>query len=364
MDTVTISASGKVLSQSIESFKLTALKTRSIYDEEVFANSPLAKDNHLPYLTFDEEIALLNAPKEKTEKAKKGEKKEKPKTTKVKPMYEFQIEVVETVEEDGKKKKVRVLNDGQTTYQTVSKPKTKWIVVPSDFKYALEYILQQYLQEIHRYYIDCKRSFPSESEVLSGFLSYCESEPHVTAYVSPFIVQITTKIDANKNIESIYAGIDKIIADKLAEFIKNKEGSSPNTHLGIFAGKWAQFVKLLGINIGTMLYYQKKKCGAELLYTALRLLASSTGTVLSDTYIFEIIGFVSQQVEEETKLRKEKRANTPAKKSKKKSDVELPNDVDDEFSSLLNNDDSSSQDDNSNFGTTLDNDDWDQDDFN
>ncbi len=352
METVTISASGKVLAQSIESFKLTALKIRSIYDEEMKANAPLVPNQHLPYLTFDEEIALLNTPKEKPEKVKKGEKREKPKTVKPKPMYECEEIVTETVEEDGKKKRVRVLEGEQPVRKTVSKPKTKWIVVPSDFKYALEYILQQYLQEIHRYYVDCKKSFPHEREVLQGFLDYCESEPHMTAYVSPFIVQVTSKVDANKNIESIYASIDKIIADKLTEFIKNKEGASPNSQLGIFAGRWAQFIKLLGINIGTMLYYQKKKCGAELLYSALRLFSVNAGVDLVDSYIPEIIAYVSQQIDAEVKSRKEKKANAPAKKSKKDAAVDLPGDADDEFTSLLQGDES---DDTEN---QLDNDDW------
>jgi hypothetical protein len=233
------------------------------------------KDPHVNSLSFDEEKTLEDFD---------GDKKNKPKFT-----YEAQAAVQEEYEaEDGKKKKRAV--KGQK--KTVTKAKAKWFTATAEFKSSINFLLHRFVKEMDEFYGSKNKKFPEESTVLTEFLNWSASQTtgFDQFYIAPLILTVTTKINIDKTVDSVFGNLDQLLFGKVSDLFKDVNGASPSHQINKMIGSFVQFLKIIATKMAYMLWYKKLRVDDDLVMMILRdLVLAANGDVMLEEAFFKAI---------------------------------------------------------------------------
>lgn len=302
----------KTVEVMLSSLYKTMLKRRAQFVTDCKNDDPSFVDPHVSSLSLDEENAIANF---------KGDKKDKPK-----PSYECEVSKIEKYTENGKQK-TKVVGKEKGV-----KPKGKWITFTGEFKTALAYLLQRFVKEIHDFYTSCGDTMPEEAYVLSEFLTYCSNPPDFIPCISPFIIAITKKVDANQIVEANYDEIDNYLSGKFVEIFKSN-GSAPTRQLNVLVYSFVSFLKLIAIQMASTMWYQKRRGEHDFLYSVIRQLSTVVygEAKFDETSYKQINEYIEERKRLEVLSRDEKKKKTDElKKNKETAASQMSDNIDDE----------------------------------
>lgn len=234
----------------------TALFVRKQLTLQAQEVDPDFKDPHEKSLSFDEETMIENYEGE--------DKKNKPK-----PKYTAMVSTQEEYKDAEGKTKKRVIKGASK--KEAEKPKAKWFTATADFKFSISFMLQRYVKEINDFYVSKGKRFPEETTVLSEFQSFTSQPMDIGQFnIAPFIIGITDKLNASKQVEAIYGQLDQFLFTKLSDMFKDVNGATPSHQINKLVDRFVQFIKLIAIFMARMLWSKKLRVDAGIVETCLR----------------------------------------------------------------------------------------------
>jgi len=284
----------KVTNSIIDCYYKTILKRFEQLTNESRDVNPDFVDPYSTCLSFSEEATIASY---------KG--KDKPKYT-----YEAEITETEEVEKDGKKTKK---STGKK--KMAIKTKAKICTATADGKATLVFLLLKYVKEVKDLCVANNNRFPEESQMLSELDTYTSSPTDIGSFtISPFILNITDKIDVNKVVEPVYGDLDSVLLTIMSQLFKNENGT-PTVQLTKIVTKWVQFLKLMALQTAGLMWYKKARIDSETITVILRQLTLvGNKEVTLDPMFFQVLGEYIEETarlsEEQAKARKEKIALT------------------------------------------------------
>jgi hypothetical protein len=306
----------KVTNAIVNCYYKTILKRFEQLTSEGREVNPDFVDPYATCLSFAEEATIANH---------KG--KDKPKFT-----YEAEVTETEEVEKDGKK-----IKKSTGKKKMAIKTKGKICTATADGKDTLTFWLLKYVKEIKDLYVANNNRFPEESHLLSELETFTSTPADIGSFtISPFILNLTDRIDANKVVEPVYGDLDSILVTTLSALFKNDNGT-PTVQLTKLVTKWVQFLKLMALQAAGLMWYKKARVDSETLKVVLRQLTLvGNRDVTLDAMFFQVldeyIAEAARLAEEQSKLRKEKAvANKAAKENADAAGASEPSTETDEF---------------------------------
>jgi hypothetical protein len=284
----------KVTNSIIDCYYKTILKRFEQLTNESRDVNPDFVDPYSTCLNFSEETTIITH---------KG--KDKPKFT-----YEAEVAETEEIEKDGKKTK-KITGKKKMVVKT----KGKICTATADGRATLVFMLLKYVKEVKDLYVANNNRFPEESQMLSELDTFTSTPVDVGSFtISPFILNITDKIDVNKVVEPVYGDLDSVLLTVLSALFKNENGT-PTVQLTKIVTKWVQLLKLMALQAAGLMWYKKARVDSETLKVILRQLTLvGNKDVTLDPMFFQVldeyIAETSRLAEEQAKVRKEKAAVT------------------------------------------------------
>ena len=288
----------KVTGAIIDCYYKTILKRFEQLSSEAKDANPDWVNPYANCLTLDEETQLAGH---------KG---------KDKPKFQYEAEVTETeeVEKDGKKVKK---STGKK--KTALKNKGKVCTATADGRATLTFWLLKYVKEIKDLSVANNNKFPDESHLLSELETFTSTPADIGSFnISPFILNLTDRIEVNKVVEPVFGDLDSVLLNALSAIFKNGEGT-PTLQLTKLVTKWVQFLKLMALQTAHHMWYKKARLDSDtfkMIFLQLTLVGNREVTL--DAMFFQVLdeylAEAARLAEEQSQARKVKAdANKAAK---------------------------------------------------
>lgn len=219
-----------------------------------------------------------------------------------------------TIDRKTKEKKVE---------KNVDLPMKKFANITGEVKNGLTFLLNKYINECYLCYIDGKRTFPDESQVLSHICNYSESQ--CSQPIAPIIIKSVDVLDVEELVEGNYANCLKQLVEKLRAYFKDKEDKVPEKQLGTLVDAFIKFMKIIAIYMTDILFEKRQAVNGVFLFGILRQLNSSLKQhgVRMDSELFD-------NLREYIEINKPKKESTGKGKKKKSDDEDEDNDEENE----------------------------------
>lgn len=156
------------------------------------------------------------------------------------------------------------------TEKDVVQPVKKFANITGEVKNGLVFILNKYIKECHECYLDNKKTFLDESNVLTQICNYAES--HMPMPITPVIVKSADVLDIELLIEGNYANCLKQLVEKLRTYFKDKEEKVPEKQLGTIVDAFIKFMKILAVFMTGILYEKRQAVNGVFLFGILRMM--------------------------------------------------------------------------------------------
>lgn len=152
-------------------------------------------------------------------------------------------------------------------------PMKKFANITGEVKTGLAFLLNKYINECYSCYVDNKKSFVDESQVLTQVCNYAELK--CTLPIAPTIIRCTEALDIESLVEGNYANCLKLLLEKLRTYFKGKEDKVPEKQLGTLVDAFIKFMKIIAIYMTDLLYEKRQAVNGVFFYGILRQINSA-----------------------------------------------------------------------------------------